>query len=64
MTTAADGSSVLRRIEAKPFALVVAEIRLRRPLDGVTTMRLAGGQRTPSQMSVYLGVCPDQIVER
>jgi DNA-binding response OmpR family regulator len=41
VTTAADGSSALGQIEAKPFALVVAEIRLPGPLDGVTTIRLA-----------------------
>jgi CheY-like chemotaxis protein len=45
VTAAADGPSALRQIEAKPFALVVAEIRLPGPLDGVTTMRLARAKR-------------------
>jgi DNA-binding response OmpR family regulator len=45
VTTAVDGSSALRQIEAKPFALVVAEMRLPGPLDGVTTMRLARAKR-------------------
>jgi DNA-binding response OmpR family regulator len=45
VATAADGSSALRQIEAKPFALVVAEIRLPGPLDGVTAMRLARTKR-------------------
>jgi hypothetical protein len=35
----------LRQIEAKPFALVVAEIQLAGALDGVTTMRLARAKR-------------------
>ena len=41
MTAVGDGSAALRRIEAKPFALVVAEIRLPGPLDGMTTIRKA-----------------------
>jgi DNA-binding response OmpR family regulator len=45
VTAAADGPSALRQIEAKPFALVVAEIRLPGLLDGVTTMRLARAKR-------------------
>jgi DNA-binding response OmpR family regulator len=41
VTAVGDGNAALRRIEAKPFALVVAEIRLPGPLDGMTTMRQA-----------------------
>jgi CheY-like chemotaxis protein len=46
VTAAADGPSALRQIEAKPFALVVSEIRLPGQLDGVTTMRLARTKRS------------------
>lgn len=45
ISAAADGPSALRQIAAKPFALVVAEIRLPGPLDGVTTVRLARAMR-------------------
>jgi CheY-like chemotaxis protein len=45
VTTVADAPSALRHIEAKPFALVVAEIGLPGPFDGVTTMRLARVRR-------------------
>ncbi len=45
VTVVADGPSALRQIEAKPFALVVAEIRLPGSLDGMTTMRLARAKR-------------------
>jgi DNA-binding response OmpR family regulator len=45
VTAAGDGPSALRQIKAKPFALVVVEIRLPGPLDGVTTMRLARAKR-------------------
>jgi DNA-binding response OmpR family regulator len=45
VTAVADGTSALRQIEAKPFALVVAEIGLPGLLDGVTTMRLARAKR-------------------
>ncbi len=41
VTAVGDGSAALRRIEAKPFALVVAEIRLPGPLGGTTTIRQA-----------------------
>jgi DNA-binding response OmpR family regulator len=39
VTAVGDGDSALRQIEAKPFALVVAEIRLPGPLDGMTTLQ-------------------------
>jgi DNA-binding response OmpR family regulator len=45
VTAVGDGPSALRQIEAKPFALVVAEIGLPGPVDGVTTMRLARARR-------------------
>jgi DNA-binding response OmpR family regulator len=45
VTAVADGPSALRQIEAKPFALVVAEIGVRGAVDGVTTMRLARTRR-------------------
>ena len=41
VTAVGDGGAALRRIEARPFALVVAEIRLPGPLDGMTTIRQA-----------------------
>lgn len=41
VTAVGDGSAALRRIEAKPFALVVAETQLPGPLDGTTTIRQA-----------------------
>jgi DNA-binding response OmpR family regulator len=45
VTVVGDGDSALRRIEAKPFALVVAEIRLPGSLDGVTTLEYARAQQ-------------------
>jgi two-component system, OmpR family, response regulator len=45
VTTVADGPSALRQIEAKFFDLLVAEIGLPGPFDGVTTMRLARARR-------------------
>jgi DNA-binding response OmpR family regulator len=45
VTAVADGPSALRQIDAKPFALVVVEIWLPGPLDGMTTMRLARAKR-------------------
>jgi DNA-binding response OmpR family regulator len=45
VTAVGDGSAALHRIEAKPFALVVAEIRLPGPLDGLTTIRQARARR-------------------
>jgi DNA-binding response OmpR family regulator len=41
----ADAPSALRQLETKAFALVVAEIRLPGPLDGITTLRLARAKR-------------------
>jgi DNA-binding response OmpR family regulator len=41
VTAVADGQAALRQIKAKPFALVVAEIRLPGTLDGFTTVRQA-----------------------
>ena len=35
VTAVEDGDAALRRIEAKPFALVVSEIRLPGSLDGI-----------------------------
>jgi len=45
VTAVRDGDSALRRIEAKPFALVVAEIRLPGSLDGMTTLQYARAQQ-------------------
>jgi DNA-binding response OmpR family regulator len=45
VTAVGDGESALRQIEAKPFALVVAEIRLPGPLDGMTTLQYARAHR-------------------
>ena len=41
VTVAADGHAALRQIEAKPFAVVIAEIRLPGTLDGFTTVQQA-----------------------
>src|SRR5262245_53276114 len=41
VTAVGDGDSALRRIEARPFALVIAEIQLAGPLDGITTLQYA-----------------------
>ena len=41
VTAVGDGSAALCRIEAKHFALVVAEICLPGPLDGMTTIQQA-----------------------
>lgn len=45
VTTVGDGDAALRRIEAKHFALVVAEIRLPGSLDGMTTVQYARAQQ-------------------
>jgi len=45
VTAVGDGESALQRIEAKPFALVVSEIRLPGSLDGITTLRHARAQQ-------------------
>ena len=45
VTAVGDGDSALRRIETKPFALVVAEIRLPGSLDGMTTLQYARAQQ-------------------
>jgi len=45
VTAVADGHAALRRVEAKPFALVVAEIRLPGTLDGFATVRRARALR-------------------
>ena len=45
VTAVGDGDSALQRIEAKPFALVVAEIRLPGSLDGMTTLQYARAQQ-------------------
>jgi DNA-binding NtrC family response regulator len=45
VTAVGDWDSALRRIEAKPFALVVSEIRLPGSLDGMTTLRHARAQQ-------------------
>jgi two-component system, NtrC family, response regulator AtoC len=37
----ADGNAALRQIETKPFAVVIAEIRLPGTLDGLTTVHQA-----------------------
>jgi DNA-binding response OmpR family regulator len=41
VTMAADGPAALRQIAAKPFALIVAEIRLPGTLDGFATVHQA-----------------------
>ena len=41
VTVAADGPAALRQIETKPFAVVIAEIRLPGTLDGFTTVQQA-----------------------
>src|SRR5215469_8418823 len=45
VTAVGDGESALRRIEAKPYALVVSEIRLPGSLDGMTTLRHARAEQ-------------------
>ena len=63
VTAVGDGSTALRRIEAKPFALVVAEIRLPGPLDGMTTIRQARARATRAQMPVHLRVRARTLVQ-
>ena len=58
MTTVGDGGSALRRIEAKPFALVVAEIRLPGSLDGMTTMQYARAQQPGLKCLFTSGFAP------
>ena len=45
VTAVGDGEAALRRIEAKPYALVVSEIRLPGSLDGMTTLRHARAEQ-------------------
>jgi len=45
VTAVGDGASALRRMEAKPYALVVSEIRLPGSLDGMTTLRHARAEQ-------------------
>jgi DNA-binding response OmpR family regulator len=45
VTVVGDGDSALRRIKAKPFALVVSEIQLPGSLDGMTTLQYARAQQ-------------------
>ena len=61
VTAVADGPSALRQIETKAFALVVADIGLPGPVDGVSTMRLARATRPGLKClftSPFLSVCP------
>ena len=49
----------------QPACVQIAVNALKNPDSGcVITMRLARAKATTSQMSVYLGVCLDQIVGR
>ena len=58
VTTVGDGDSALRRIEAKPFALVVSEIRLPGSLDGMTTMQYARAQQPGLKCLFTSGFAP------
>ena len=58
VTAVGDGSAALRRIEAKPFALVIAEIRLPGPLDGITTIRQARARQPGLKCLFTSGFAP------
>ena len=58
VTAVGDGSTALRRIEAKPFALVVAEIRLPGALDGMTTIRQARARQPGLKCLFTSGFAP------
>ena len=58
VTAVGDGDSALRRIEAKPFALVVAEIRLPGSLDGMTTLQYARAQQPGLKCLFTSGFAP------
>jgi DNA-binding response OmpR family regulator len=58
VTTVGDGDAALRRIEAKPFALVVAEIRLPGSLDGMTTVQYARAQQPGLKCLFTSGFAP------
>jgi DNA-binding response OmpR family regulator len=58
VTAVRDGASALRRIEAKPFALVVAEIRLPGSLDGMTTLQYARAQQPGLKCLFTSGFAP------
>ena len=58
VTAVGDGSTALRRIEAKPFALVVSEIRLPGSLDGMTTLRHARAQQPGLKCLFTSGFAP------
>jgi DNA-binding response OmpR family regulator len=45
VTAVAEGQAALRQIETKPFAVVIAEIRLPGTLDGLTAVRRARALR-------------------
>ena len=57
VTAVRDGDSA-RRIEAKPFALVVAEIRLPRLLDGMSTLQYARAQQPGLKCLFTSGFAP------
>ena len=66
VTAVRDGDSALRRIEAKPFALVVAEIRLPGSLDGMTTLQYARAQQPGLKClftSEFAPACPRNNVD-
>ena len=48
----------MHRIEAKPFALVVAEMRLPGSLDGMTTLRYARAQQPGLKCLFTSGFAP------
>jgi DNA-binding response OmpR family regulator len=58
VTAVGDGDSALRRIKTKPFALVVAEIRLPGSLDGMTTLQYARAQQPKLKCLFTSGFTP------
>jgi len=61
VTAVEDGGSALRLIEAKPFALVVTEVALPGPLDGITTMRQAKVRQPELKCLFTSGFAPARL---
>ena len=61
VTAVGDESTALRRIETKPFALLLAEIRLPGPLDGMTTIRQARARQPGLKCLFTSGFSPTPL---
>ncbi|MBV8889794.1 MAG: response regulator [Alphaproteobacteria bacterium] len=53
VSAAADGAAALRLIEAQPFDLLIMDVRLPPPIDGIETVQRARARR-PELKSLYI----------